>query len=554
MLIRPSGSSDSMPAVGAGVHKRGSSAGREVLGGALSRRQVLASAGFLAGAAALVGCSSSGGYGQSGQTAAGPDTLTWALAQDPDYLIPMGSTGLSIEVTYYIYESLLRWDANFNQLPSLATSWEQPNATTYIFHLREGVRFHSGKLLDAEDVKYSIEMAANPPAPGANQGFFPPINKVTVLNKSTVQIQTSQPAESILGFFAWGRYCEIVPAGLYTTLDVRTQTDGTGPFKLVDYVPNDHITLARNPHYWQPGVPSVDQLVLKILPDEGERLDALRSGAIDGGDFSYDSALVAKGDRSLRVNKVKSMAPYELEFTLKDKTKPWNDVRVRQAVNHAINRQNIIDLVFSGQGYYSGKILQGFGNWAIPESQLRSNYERYDLSTARALLAAAGYKDGFPVTLNSIAQPAAYTDVATVVKAQLAEVGIDVTLQPQDIATFDVNDTAGTFEWESTGRGMRGDVSEFFSDFDPSGSTYNAWYAGGWSDPALWNLMKTGLATANVAQRMNIYRQAEQIVLTTWPEMPLVSAYIFEITGSRVRGSIPPANPGWDTGLQNVSV
>jgi peptide/nickel transport system substrate-binding protein len=552
-MTEPSGSSDSRPTLGVGVHKRGSSWEREAASGLLTRRRVLASAGFLAGAAALVGCSSSSGYGQS-SGGSGAKTLTWALAQDPEYLIPMGATGLSIEVTYYIYESLLRWDANFNQLPALATSWEQPNATTYVFHLREGVRFHSGKLLDAEDVKYSIEMAANPPAPGVNNGFFPPISKVTVLNSSTVQIQTSEPAESILGFFAWGRYCEIVPAGLYSSLNVRTQTDGTGPFKLVEYVPNDHITLTRNPHYWQSGVPSVDQLVLKILPDESERLDALRSGAIDGGDFSYDSAQIAQRDGSLRVNRVKSVAPYEIEFSLKDTSQPWNDVRVRQAVNYAIDRQNIINLVFSGQGYFSGKIPQGFGNWPIPEAQLHSTYERYDLAQAKALLAAAGYKDGFSVTLNSIAQPAAYTDVATVVQAQLAQVGIDVKVQPQDIGSFSANDGAGDFEWESTGRGMRGDVSEFFSDFDPSGSTYKAWYAGGWSDQALWNYMKTGLATSNVAQRMAIYRKAEQIVLTTWPELPLVSAYTFQITGSRVKGLNAPTNPGWDTGLQNVTV
>lgn len=524
---------------------------------ALSRRDLLARAGFAAGAVALAGPASAlARPARIARVASSKaTTVTWALNQDPQYLIPMGATGLAIEVSYYVYESLLRWDKHLNMQPALAVSWTTPTPTTFIFKLRQGVKFHSGKVMDAEDVVYSITKAQNPPAPAVNNGFFPPITKVTALDAHTVKVTTSHPAQDLLGFFAWGRYVAIVPKGLYETTDVKTHTDGTGPFMVTDFVPNDHVTLAKNPNYWRPGIPAADQLVLKILPDEGARLAALRSGAIQGGSFSADSAKLASSDSSLAVYKLRSGSPNELEFTLKDKTKPWNDVRVRQAVNYAINRDDLIAKAFSGQAYYAGKILQGYGDWPIPQAQLRSKYEKYDPKKARQLLAAAGHKDGFKVTLNSIAAPAIYTTVATIIKSHLSKVGIDVTVHPQDIGTFSANDGAGKFDWESTGRGMRGDVSEFFADFNTAGSTFQAWYKGGWNSPQLQALLRKGISETNHAKRRAIYRQAEAIVLTQWPEMPLVAPYSYIIVQKQVKGfQVFSLDVGWETGLDTATV
>lgn len=523
----------------------------------LSRRDLLAGAGLFAGAVALGGPASALARPSRvlGSTSAKASTLTWALGQDPNYLIPMGATGLAIEVSYYVYESLLRWDKNLNMQPALATSWSTPTPTTFIFHLRKGVKFHSGKVMDAEDVVYSIEKAKNPPAPAVNNGFFPPITKVQALDAHTVKVTTAKPAQDVLGFFAWSRYVAIVPKGLYEQIDVKTKTDGTGPFMATQFVPNDHVTLVKNPHYWRKGVPAADQLVLKILPDEGARLAALRSGAIQGGIFSADSAKIVAKDSSLHVYKLRSASPNELEFNLKDTSQPWNDVRVRQAVNFAINRQDIIDKAFSGQAYYAGKILQGYGDWPISQAQLRNRYEKYDPKKAQQLLAAAGHKDGFKVTLASIAQPAIYTTVATIIKDQLSKVGIDVSVQPQDIGTFSANDGAGKFEWESTGRGMRGDVSEFFADFNPAGSTYAAWFKGGWNSPQLQTLLRKGISETNHAKRRALYRQAEAIVLTQWPEMPLVAPYSYLIVSKKVKGfQVFSVDVGWETGLDTATV
>jgi peptide/nickel transport system substrate-binding protein len=528
----------------------GVEAARRALGGdALSRRQLLIAGGIL-GAGAIAGCGSSTrskGAGGSPASRSG-GSLTWGADTDPTFLIPIGANAAATwRVTSLIYESLLRWDRNLKVQPALAESWKVPDSRTFIFHLRKDVRFHSGKAFDAEDVKYSIEKQRKPPSPGIDMGFFPPIDTVEIVDKYTVRLNMSSPAALTLGFFAWNRSSSIVPSGFYESTDVRTHTDGTGPFKLEDYVPNDHVKLVRNPHYWRPGAPKVDDLTIKILPDEGARFAALRSRAIDGATFSPDTARIAKRDSNLQVLRGLTASFNELEFTLKDSSKPWYDARVRRAVNAAINRQEIIDKVFSGNAVFSGKIAPGYGDWPIPQAELKSKYERYDVQQAKALLREAGHTNGFEVTLDSIADPKFYTQVAEVVKDQLKQVGINVRVQPMEIGTFAKHDGDGTFEWESTGRGMRGDPSGFLADFDPKGGLYKAWYAGGWKNEELTGLIRKGISTVDNAKRHALYRRMEEIVLTEWPVMPLVDQYKFQIVGKRVQGmyvSYTDADPG----------
>jgi peptide/nickel transport system substrate-binding protein len=440
-----------------------------------------------------------------------------------------------------MYESLLMWDRNLNILPALATSYSSPNDHTFVFKLRKGVKFHSGKELDAEDVKYSLEKQGNPPPPALNSGFYPPIASVDAVDKYTVRLNMQGPSPQALGYLAWGRHSGIVPNGYFASTDVRTHTDGTGPFMLQEYVPNDHITLVKNPHYWRPGIPKVETLILKVLKDEGARLASLRSGAIDGAVFGADSARVAAADHNLVVQKGVIAQPNELEIVIKDPKAPWHDVRVRQAINFAIDRQDILNKVFAGQGVFSGKIAPGFGNWPIPASQLKSKYERYDVNKAKALLAEAGYSKGFELTMNSISAPAFYTQVAEVIQGQLKQVGIKVSVVPMEIGTFVVHDGAGTFQLESTGRGMRGDVSQFFADFIPGSGNYKAWFGNGWktgmpSGAKLESLIAQGGSTLDPAKRHSIYRQAEAIVLTEWPEMPLVNPYEFQIVSNKLHG------------------
>jgi len=475
----------------------------------------------------------------SNATAAGTPrqggTLVWAMTSDPVTLAPFGVTNTSAyEPGNLCYESLVRWDRNLNVQPALAESWETPDKQTYIFHLRQGVKFHSGKEFDSQDVVYSLNSQKNPPPPGSVNTFFPKIGSVDALDKYTVKLNMSQPDGSVIGYLAWNIYSHIAPDGLYDRTDPRSTADGTGPYKITEFVPNDHVTLLRNPNYWQSGAPYLDGITFKVMTDQQARVAALRSGAIDGTTISADIIPTLSNDPNLTVLKNLTAGFRELQMTIKGQGKPWEDARVRQAISAAIDRQVIIDNVYAGDAVFTSKIPASYGDWPIPEAELRSKWEKLDLDMAKQLMSQAGVS-GFDVTLQAIANPNDYVQIAEIIKSQLAKININVTVQPLEIGTFAQNNAAGTFEWAQTGRGMRGDPSGYFADFDPTGSTYKAWFAGGWSNAEMTQLLNDALGNTDQAARHAQYRRMQEIALTEWPTMPIVDPTIYQVVRSRVQ-------------------
>jgi peptide/nickel transport system substrate-binding protein len=512
---------------------------RALRGDGLSRRDLLAGVGALAGGAVAAGLSDifPGLAATAAEAPKRGGKVTWGMTSDPTSVIPFGAVaGSNFEITSLVYESLLRWDRRLNVQPSLAESWQIPDDKTYIFKLRKGVKFHSGKELDADDVKYSLELQKTPPPPGAVTSFYPKIASVTAVDKYTVRVNMNEPDATMLGYLAWGRYAWIIPKGLYDRADLRTHADGTGPFKLEEYIPNDHTRLTRFKDYWRTLLPYLDEITMKVLLDEQARVAGLRSGAIDGTQLSADSATSLAGDASLQVLKGFTAVFREVEFAIKGDGKPWNNVKVRQAVSAAINRQQIIEKVYGGDAVYTSKIPHGYGPWPLSQDALKLKWERYDVPKAKRLMAEAGFANGFSVTLQSIAHPTDYTQNAEVIKEQLKLININVTVQPLELGTFARNNGRGEFEWQSTGRGMRGDPSGFFADFDPSGAIYKAWYQGGYNNQELTDLYFQGLHTPDQAKRLQIYRRLQEIVLTEWPAMPLVNPMYYFVVRKRLHG------------------
>jgi peptide/nickel transport system substrate-binding protein len=462
-------------------------------------------------------------------------TLVWAMTSDPVTLAPFGVTNTSAyEPGNLCYESLVRWDRNLAVQPALAESWETPDKQTYIFHLRQGVKFHGGKEFDSQDVVYSLNSQKTPPPPGTVNTFYPKIGSVEALDKYTVKLNMSQPDGSVIGYLAWNIYSHIAPDGLYERTDPRSTADGTGPYKITEFVPNDHVTLVRNPNYWQSGQPYLDGITFKVMTDQQARVAALRSGAIDGTTISADIIPTLSSDPNMTVLKTLTAGFRELQMTLKGQGKPWEDARVRQAVSAAIDRQVIIDNVYAGDAVFTSKIPASYGDWPIPEAELRSKWEKYDLDMAKQLMAQAGVS-GFDVTLQAIANPNDYVQIAEIIKSHLAKININVTVQPLEIGTFGQNNSTGTFEWAQTGRGMRGDPSGYFADFDPTGSTYKAWFTGGWSNDEMTKLLNVALGNTDQAARHQQYRRMQEIALTEWPTMPIVDPTIYQVVRTRVQ-------------------
>ena len=286
-----------------------------------------------------------------------------------------------------------------NIRPALAESWKvEENSVT--FNLRKGVRFHNGKELTAADVVYSVRNMKNPPPPGtaAVAANVPAtITDARAVSKYVVRLTLSAPDARVIGFFAWQRYGPIVPEGLYDQINVSRQAIGTGPYRLVNFTPLDRVELVRNQRFWKSGQPYMNGITMKVLTDEQARVAALRAGAIDGATLSVDVARSLRGAGNLQVLSGLNAAFRELQMTLKPgRNEPWADKRVRQAVNFAINRQQIIQNVYSGEAAYTSYVPPGYGPWPIKEADLKRKYAKYDLPAAKNSWPTRERREGTP--------------------------------------------------------------------------------------------------------------------------------------------------------------
>lgn len=524
----------------------------DVLRGRVSRRGLLQRAAALGLSAPAIASLMSVRPDAARAQDAPAGEITWSLITPPQNIIPFG--GLANAQTQgkeFIYDSLLEWDTDLQIQPALAESYETPDDTTYIFHLRPGVLFHNGKELTAADVKYSLELAVSPPPPGAAVPFLENIESVEVVDDLTVQVNMSKIDPTLPGVLAWARYTPVVPEGIYDEINVLSEGIGTGPFRLVEYVQDDIIVHEAFADYWKEGVPCVNRLTLIPLTDEQARVANLRSGEIDGGDLSADVAGTLEGNEEITIISGLFAAPQVMHFNTVEDV-PWRDVRVRQAINKVVDRQLIIDNVFGGDAELTGPVSPGYGDYPLPDERLRELYA-VDVEGARALMEEAGYADGFSVELQSIAEPPHHTQIAQVIQQACEQINIDVTVQPLEIGQFADNIGTGSFQWASTARGMRGDPSGFVIDFRSGTGLFEAWFGDGWSNDEIDALYDQALAELDQEARVPLYHQIQELVLTEVANLYTVQRYKFQAVNNRVTGMYV-AYDGSNTGLRTTCV
>ena len=361
----------------------------------LDRRELLKKAGQVGAGAVAAGALAGTAKAAPKRSRAVPirrgGRLVWGLESDPAHVAPFGGILTANHwAKEFAYDSLVEWDRNLNVRPALAEKFEIISKTAIRWTLKQGVRFHNGKEVTSADVKYSVEKMLNPPLPGSisTVAQVPAIDRVQVVSKYVFVLHLKQPDARIIGFFAWQRYAPIVPEGLYDQINVARNAIGTGPFRMLGYEPNDRIEYVRNARFWKQGQPYMNSMQLKILGDEQARVAALRAGAIDGATLSVDVARSFNNDRNVTVLKGPNAAFRELQMTIKTgQDRPWHDPRVRLAVNHAINRADIIRRVYSGEAEYSGFVPPGYGPWPLTDKELREKYLKFDLPMAKKLMA-----------------------------------------------------------------------------------------------------------------------------------------------------------------------
>jgi peptide/nickel transport system substrate-binding protein len=493
---------------------------------------------FLAGGLAL-GSGLAGARLVSAQTPKRGGTLVAAAEIDPIGLDPHNSSNFSSAQAYdHIYESLTAYDEKTNIIPALATSWEiANNGKTYTFKLRPNVKFHNGQPMTADDVKYSIDRVLDPKTASPWLSWLNAIKEIKVVDPLTVQMNLDAPYP-LLGSFAGIRASGIIPKGYAEQENLKIKGIGTGPFKLVEYVPQDRIVYARNTDYWDKSLPYLDGMVFKVLTEENARIAALRAGQIQYAFLNAPGAAQLEGTPGITV--MRSPYAWVVLHYINVRNKPLSDARVRRAMRMAVDTNEVIQKAAFGAGVPSGPVPTGYGDWYLDPKTLP--YLKPDVEGAKKLLAEAGYPNGFKVEIKCSPQYPEFVATTLVIQESLKKLNIDVTATQMEWGAF-VADNAKSNN--SCGR-EGGDIYASANTFrpDPDGFLYPYFHSKGTinkggcdtPDPKLDALLLEARQSTNHAERRRLYEEAQRIVVRDCPNWWWYAKHNIEAVSNKLQG------------------
>ncbi|MBO9399868.1 ABC transporter substrate-binding protein [Shimia sp. R9_3] len=345
--------------------------------------------------------------------------LTVALQLEPPHLDPTSAAAGAIDSVLYsnVFEGLTRFASDGAVIPGLAKSWEiSEDGLTYTFMLNEGVTFHDGSAMDAEDVKFSLDRARAEDSANAQKALFAGITDVAVVDPLTVKITLEAPNGSFLFNMAWGDAVIVAPE---TIEDIKTTPIGTGAFKFENWVQGDQITLTRNEAYW--GTPAaLTDVTFKFISDPTAAFAAMMAEDIDVfAGFPTPEAL-PQFEADPRFQVLVGSSEGETILSTNNQQPPLDNVKVRKAIAHAIDRSAIIDGAMFGLGTPIGTHFAPHN----PDYVDLTGNSQYDPELSKQLLAEAGFADGFSTTLK-LPPPSYARRGGEIIAAQLRAVGIE---------------------------------------------------------------------------------------------------------------------------------
>lgn len=356
------------------------------------------------------------------------------IQQDIDSLDPHKAMAAGTkEILFNIFEGLVKPDENGNLIGAVASDYKiSENSLVYTFTLRDNVKFHNGSAVTAEDVKYSLERVSGlldgtaliSTLSSAKGG----IQKVDILDEKTVQVTVgSANTELIYSFVA-----AIIPKG--SGEEASAAPIGTGPFSFVSYKPQEGIVLAKNPDYWQEGLPYLDQVNFKIVGSAETALMELQGGSVDIYAYLTDSqAQVLQGTGAF--NLAASPSNVVQALFLNNKVAPLDNVKVRQAIHYALDKDEINEFVGGGKGtLISSAMLPTLTDYYLNLNDVYGN--KANVEKAKELLKEAGYPNGFDLTIAIPSNYEFHMQTGQVVVEQLKAAGINAAIQSMDWNTW----------------------------------------------------------------------------------------------------------------------
>lgn len=356
--------------------------------------------------------------------------LVMGVVLEPPHLDPTAGAAAAIDEIVYanVFEGLTRIGSDGSVQPALAESWTvSDDGKVYTFKLRSGAKFHDGTDLDAGDVKFSLDRARAEDSVNAQKPLFAQIDSVEAVDATTVKVMLKQPQGSFLYNMGWGDAVIVAPESAEGN---KTNPVGTGPFKFDSWAKGSSVKIVKNPDYWGDAV-ALDKAEFRIVPDAAAAVPALLSGDVHAFANMPAGDALAQIQADPRFAVVIGATEGETILSTNNKKPPFDNLKVRQAIAHALDREAIIQAGASGFGTPIGSHFSPANEAYV---DLTGTYPR-DLDKAKALLAEAGFADGIKATIK-LPPPAYARDGGQVVAAQLREIGIDLEIIPVEWAQW----------------------------------------------------------------------------------------------------------------------
>lgn len=477
-------------------------------------------------------------------------TLIWGRGNDSVTLDPaFAADGESNKVIINIFEGLVRYKDNTSDIePALALSWENKSeGKEWVFHLRKGVKFHDGTDFNSESVVYSISRQTDPAHPFYRKNFgaagfvFQYIRKVESLDDYTVKITLEKPFAPFLSNLGMPDAAPIAsPEALKKWGDeFGKHPVGTGPFVFEEWIPGDRIILKKNTEYWD-NPPKLERLIFKSIPDNKNRLLALKTSAIHGMD-GVDPNAVKEIEMEKNLKLIAAPGLNVGYLAMNTEKKPFDRIKVRQAVNYAINKQNLVKLFYKGLAVPAKNPLPPTV-WGANEAV--EDYE-YNPEKARQLLKEEGLEKGFSTTLSVMTSPRPYMPepekIARAIKANLAEVGIQAEIITSEWKTYTAKAYNGEHEMCLLGwSGDNGDPDNFLyvlldqdNTVKPKASNVSFLRHEG-----LHELLVKAREISDRKERTALYHKAQEIIHEQAPWAPLAHAQRIGVYHKSVQGVV----------------
>jgi len=451
-----------------------------------------------------------------------PGTLVMIIESSPTNLDPrVGIDAQSERIDDLIFDDLLTRDEHLNVAPGLAERWEAPDARTYVFHLRHGVKFHDGRPLTAKDVKWTFDSLLQGRIRSTKSGAYRLVDRLEAVDDFTVTFHMKEPDADLPWNLSDGAI-GIVPYG--SLGEVSSHPVGSGPFRFVSAQLDKEVVIERNPEYWGRSA-KLDRVRFTVVPDMTTRALELRKGSADVAinAMTGDMVLTLEHEPGLEVQHAPGTVLAYLGFNLRDPV--LKDVRVRQALAYAIDRGPFIEYLQRGFARPAASLLPP-ESWAYAAD---ATADGYDPERARELLERAGYpvRDGVRFHLAMKTSTDELTRLlAAVLQQQLRAVGIALDIRSFEFATFFSDVTRGLFQLYSLrwiGGNEDPDIFEYVfhsARFPPNGAN-----RGFYSDPQVDALIDAGRRELEERKRKEIYGRLQRILAE---QVPAINLWYFD--------------------------